>query len=98
MSIPIRYANKTDNIDFQVIVFTKNYSPNNPETYYAAWQVLSAQSEVSFSYPVEIEVGATYKSGGQDIVAGPFDAQLGSTWNITQETLDSTATLEQGES
>ena len=95
-SIPLRYINKTGKTDFQVLVFTKNFSTNTPETYYAAWQILRAQSEVDFAYPVDIEIGASYKQGSQKIIAGPFTAELGSTWQITQPSADATATLKAG--
>ncbi len=88
--IPIRYINSTGETDFQVLVFTKNYSTNTPATVYAAWQVLKAQTEVDFVYPVDIEVGASYVVGSQTIIAGPFGAELGSTWQITQHTEEST--------
>ena len=95
-SIPIRYINKTGKTDFQVLVFTKNYSINTPETYHSAWQILMAQSVVDFEYPYDIEIGASYEQGSQKIIAGPFTAELGSTWEINQQTSLSTATLTQG--
>ena len=93
--IPIKYINATTNTDFEVVVFTKNFSTNTPKTYYAAWQVLRGQTSVQFVYPVTMSVGATYKSGGQLITAGPFPAKLGSTWEITQESATDTAVLKQ---
>ena len=71
-SIPIRYINCTGKTDFQVLVFTKNFSVNTPETYHAAWQILNAN----------IEIGACYEQGSQKILAGPFTAELVSTWEI----------------
>ena len=93
--VPIKYINATTNTDFEVVVFTKNFSTNTPKTYYAAWQVLRGQTSVQFVYPVSMSVGATYKSGGQLITAGPFPAKLGSTWEITQESATDTAVLKQ---
>ena len=93
--IPIKYINATSNTDFEVVVFTKNFSTNTPKTYYAAWQILRGQTSVQFVYPVSMSVGATYKSGGQLITAGPFPAKLGSTWEITQESATDTAVLKQ---
>ena len=95
--IPIKYINATTNTDFEVVVFTKNFSTNTPKTYYAAWQVLRGQTSVQFVYPVTMSVGATYKAGGQLITAGPFPAKLGSTWEITQESVTDTAVLKQSE-
>lgn len=94
--IPIIYKNLTGQSEFQVLVFTKNYSSNTPRTYYAAWEVLNAQTETKFSYPVDISVGATYQAGDQEIVSGPFTAKLGSTWAISQETAKTTANLLEG--
>ena len=95
--IPIKYINATTNTDFEVVVFTKNFSTNTPKTYYAAWQVLRGQTSVQFVYPVSMSVGATYKSGGQVITAGPFPAKLGATWEITQDSATDTAVLKQSE-
>ena len=91
--IPIKFINATSNVDFEVVVFTKNFNINTPMVYYAAWQVLRAQTSVQFVYPVAMSVGATYRSGGQLITAGPFPAKLGSTWEITQESATDTAVL-----
>ena len=91
--IPIKYINATTNTDFEVVVFTKNFSTNTPKTYYAAWQVLRGQTSVQFVYPISTAVGATYTNGGQIITAGPFPAPLGSTWEITQDSINATAVL-----
>ncbi len=96
--IPIRYVNKTGKSDFEVVVFTKNFSTNTPQTYYCAWQILRGQTSVKFVYPVTTAIGATYKERGQEISAGPFDAELGSTWRISQESGQSTAVLKEGTS
>ncbi len=95
-AIPIKYINSTGNSDIQVLVFTKNYSNKTPSVYYAAWQVLITQTSVGFSYPVEIKVEAEYMKDGQTIDAGPFDAESGSTWQITQLTEASPVNLTKG--
>ena len=95
--IPIRYVNCTGKTDFEVVVFTKNYNTNTPKTHYAAWKVLRRQSSVEFIYPVSMAVGVTCKLGGQQITAGPFPAKLGSTWEISQDVISSTAILKQSE-
>ena len=97
-SIPIRYINSTSETDFQVIVFTKNFSVNTPETFYVAWQVLSTQTEADFVYPVDTSVGATYMQGGTTIHSGPLPANLGSTWSIVQEAPTGAAILSESES
>ena len=93
--IPIKYINATSSTDFEVVVFTKNFNTNTPEIYYCAWQVLRGQTSVQFIYPVSTGVGATYKSEGQIITAGPFPAPQGSTWEITQDSQNDTAVLKQ---
>ena len=93
--IPIKYINATTNTDFEVVVFTRNFSTNTPKTYYVAWQVLRGQTSVQFIHPASMAVGATYRSGGQVITAGPFPANLGSTWEVTQESASDTAVLKQ---
>lgn len=93
--IPIKYINATTHTDFEVVVFTKNFNVNTPKVYYAAWQVLKGQSSVQFIYPVSCAVGCTYKSGGQLIMAGPFPAKLGTTWEIIQEDINDTAVLKE---
>lgn len=94
--IPIHYKNMTGKWDFQVLVFTKNYTPNTPKTYYAAWEVLNAQTETDFVYPVDVGVGATYQDGDQEVASGPFTANLGSTWRIIKESPKDTAELLEG--
>lgn len=96
-NIPVKYINKTGSVDFQVLVFTKNFSTNTPKTYYCAWQVLRAQNESDFSYPVEIEVGASYEQSGQVVISGPFGASLGSTWEVVQDTPSATTVLSESE-
>ena len=94
--IPVKYINNTKSTDFEVMVFTKNYSTRTPKIYYVAWQVLRGQTSVEFKYPVMLAVGATYTSKGLQVVAGPFDATLGSSWRINQEKPTDTAVLKQG--
>jgi len=95
--IDIKYVNNTGNTDFEVMVFTKNYSTRTPKTYYVAWQILRGQSSVYFSYPLDtIEVGASYHNSGQKINSGPFLADMGSSWTITQPMRTSTAILAPG--
>ena len=94
--IQIEFINSTGNTDFQVVVFTKNFSTNTPETIYAAWQVISVQTSSSFLYPVSTSVEAKYDIGGQTNDMGPFPATLGSTWEIRQESKSGTPTLNEG--
>ena len=91
--IPIKYINATTRTDFDVVVFTKNFSVNTPKAYYCAWQVLKTQTNAHFVYPVDVAVGATYTSGGQQIIIGPYEAEPGSTWEISQESATDTAVV-----
>ena len=50
--IQIEFINSTGKTDFQVVVFTKNYSTSTPETIYAAWQVISVQTSSSLFLPL----------------------------------------------
>ena len=93
--ITIKYINKTTRTDFDVMVFTKNFSTRTPKTYYCAWHVLRGQTSVAFQYPVHLSVGATFKENGLKISSGPFDAELGTSWRITQEQINDTAVLNQ---
>ena len=94
--INIKYVNNTHNTDFDVMVFTKNYSTRTPKTYYVAWHVLRGQTSVMFKYPANLAVGATYQDKGLSIAAGPFDADLGSSWTIVQAKMTDTAVLNKG--
>lgn len=97
-NIRIKYVNNTRQTDFQVLVFSKNFSTDNPTgIYFAAWEVLRTQSSVTFEYPIRCEVGVSYEDGGKLVVSGPFHADLGSTWDITQELPTDVAVLSEGE-
>ena len=94
--IQIKFVNATGKTDFQVVVFTKNFTTNTPETIYAAWQVIRVQSSSRFTYPVLTAVQATYEVDGQKNTMGPLPAKLGSTWEIQQEIKTGTPTLKEG--
>ena len=98
--IPIKFINATltGSLDAGVVVFTKNSDVSTPQAYYVAWQVLPIRSEISevFVYPAATAVGATYDENNVTVTAGPFPAELGSTWRIDQETERDTATLTKG--
>ena len=61
-----------------------------------AWQILRGQPSVDFYFYAVIEVGASYKHQGQDIKCGPLKPEMGSIWEIIQETEDSTAVQRKG--
>ncbi len=82
--IPIKYINNTDTTDSSVVVFTKNFFHDAPETY-VAWEVICVQTSSEFVYPITTSVGASYQLGDQHNTMGPFGAELGSTWEINQD-------------
>ncbi len=94
--IPVKYINATGNIDFSVVVLTKNFNLNKPKIYYCAWRILLAQSSVRFIYPVSSSVGATYTQDGQLMKIDPVSAEPGSTWEIQQNPPGSTPVLSEG--
>ncbi len=94
--IPITYRNNTGRNDFEVVVFTQNENPNAIDTPFVAWKVLKAQTSAQFVYPVEVAVGATWSKDGVTNFAGPFSANLGSTWRLTMDTPDSSPDLVDG--
>ena len=91
--IPVKFTNATGETDFGVVVFTKNFSYNTPRTYYTAWQVLRTVDSVDFVYPASLSIGVTNKA--QMSIVGPLPTELGTTWEITQETPGSMAELKQ---
>ena len=93
--IPITYINKTGSIDFDVVVFMHN-SSNSVEDICVPWQILRAQSSVTFTYPAGMQVGATYIMNEQLVSAGTFNAKNGTTWEILQENTLFTPHLKQG--
>ena len=94
-NILITYYNKAGHADFDVLVIIKNYTSQSTKQY-VGWQILRGQSSVDFTFSAMIQVGASYKHQGQDIKCGPFNAEMGSIWEIIQETEDSTAVLRKG--
>jgi len=95
-NINVKYINKTGNTDFEVMVFTKNYSTRTPKIFYVAWHVLRGQTSVTFQYPMDLAVGCSYNENNLKIVSGPFTAGSGSSWKIAQPKPNSTAVLQQG--
>ena len=95
-SIPIIYYNRTNSVDFDVLVFAKVLKSSIISNPYVAWQILRGQTSVSFVYPVNMQVGATYINKDQVVTAGPFDTNEGSTWEIVQDRSGDTAQLKQG--
>ena len=72
--VAVKYVNATGNVDFHVVVFTKNFSANTPKSYYCAWQILKTKSSAQFVHPHSVSVGATYKKEDQEHTVGPFPA------------------------
>ena len=93
--IPIKFINNTGKTDRDVIIFSK--TPNHSEPVYVAWQILRCQTSVDLMYPFGFQVGTSYTKGIQSVNCGPFDAELGSTWEMRQHTQSSVAILTESE-
>lgn len=95
--VKIKFVNDTGDTDFRVVVYAKPkmdlLSSSIEEA--VAWQVIQAQSTSIFVYPNTTQVGAEYQDGDQTVGCGPFEAEDGSTWCITQEDLSCPAILSQ---
>ena len=84
-NIPIKYFNCTGQVDFQVMVYTKNYCACHAMDYEVVWRMLRGQGSVEFNYPLQAQVGAWYESENGTVKCGPVDADPGSTWEIIHE-------------
>ena len=50
-----------------------------------AWYVIDTKSSAEFTYPGKSQVGAKYEVDGVTYMSGPYEANPGSSWTITQE-------------
>ena len=89
MSIKVLYINATGKTDFTVNVYSHKYAKE-------PWRSIHAQSSAIFHYNGTVEVGASYRENGLNVLAGPFEAEPGSLWKVKQDTPNSTAVLSQG--
>ncbi len=92
--ISIKFINGTGKVDFDVVIFSKTFS-NNAVPMFVAWQILRCQTSVCLIYPHSVEVGSSFNHGIQFVNCGPFDTQVGSTWEIRQESKGSIPLLTQ---
>lgn len=90
--IPIKFINTTGKVDFDIVLFTKTFS-NNSVPVFVAWQILRCQTSVSLIYPHSVEVGSSFTHGIQLVSCGPFNAEVGTTWEIRQESKASSPML-----
>ena len=95
--ITVKVVNNTGQSDFTIVVFAYNVSPNATSSPYVAWHTIRAQTRSEFTYPAAVRVGARYLEDKVVCQCGPFDAELGSTWSLIQETRYSTPVLVLGE-
>ena len=93
--IDISYFNMTGDVNFQVMAYARNGI--EATNYHIAWHVLRAQGRVDFKYPAKVKIGASHHYGNMDSQAGPFEADLGSTWEIIHEKPEHTPCLKKGE-
>lgn len=97
-NIPISFYNKTGSIDFDVMVFAKNYAMNYSLSYCLAWRILRGQGSVNFNFPRKLQVGAQYNFRNQVVRCRSLDAKPGTTWEIIHENPEDTAVMQQGSS
>ena len=85
--IEIRYINATSKVDFAVVVFTKNFYVFQHLKCSIQLGKFSKDKLKLFDFVCQIStsVGVTYEENGQIITSGPSPAELGTTWEITQE-------------
>ena len=85
--IPITYVNGTGKTDFQTLILSGND---------VAWYVIDTQSSAGFTYPGKSQVGAKYEVDHVTYMSGPYEANPGSSWTITQVDSNSAAILAEG--
>ena len=100
--VHIEYHNQSQNPKILVVVASKNVSEQLHESEkdtLVAWKVLATQTKIIFRYPQATEVGATYKfaHAHEIVMSGPFKADPGSHWRITQESMHEAPLLLEGE-
>ncbi len=89
--------NKTDDPNVVVVVTARNVSDqDSDQDKLVAWKILVTQTSVSFKYPKVTGVGAFFMRDEDVITSGPFPAEPGSHWKITQENMKGAPTLEEG--
>lgn len=92
--VKIKYINASkDNV--KVVIFTKNFSPNGSPDF-VAWNILETKDEEQeITYPEDI----TIEVSGANLEArksGSFSAKSGSTWHVTQASLEAAPGLNRG--
>ncbi len=94
-SIKIIFLNGTNDPNVVVVVTARNASDPDKDKL-VAWKILVTQTSVSFEYPKETDVGAFFTRDEDVITSGPFPAEPGSHWKITQENEKGASTLNKG--
>lgn len=83
--IKITVLNKTSKQDFTICVFARNDSINAVDCPFIVWHTIQTQSKAEFVYPVKMGVGARFRTWqGIHNQCGPFVANAGSTWEVSQ--------------
>lgn len=79
----IYFDNKTDDSHIRVLVFSRPYpTPLTVETARMAWLVLRIPPAggIVVNFPTASKIGAYYCNSSGVVLAGPHDAEEGSTW------------------
>lgn len=95
-NIEVKYVNMTGHTQFQVLVFTKNFNTNSIDDCHVAWEVIRAETSSEFLYPIDCQVGVSYRDADKLLTCGPFRAKMGSTWNVTKEKKNGVAIMKEG--
>ncbi len=97
--VDIEYRNETEDPQILVVVASRNVSEQNADTdQLVAWKLLATQTRIFFRYPRATGVGAFFMHdhGHELVMSGPFPADPGSGWTITQDSIHDAPILEEG--
>lgn len=92
--IKIKYVNATRELNHQVVIFAKGQSMIS--RHFVAWKVMKTETCEEFYYPMTAEVAAMYEHEDLSVMCGPFKADEGSMWHISQEDMASPPSLVEG--
>ena len=96
--VPIEYRNQSGDPKIVVVVASRNVSrQDSNKDKLVAWKILATQTKIFFSYPKTTQVGSFYKHDHEIIMSGPFSAELGSSWTITQDNIHEAPLLLEGQ-
>lgn len=97
-SVRIEYRNQTDDPKVVVVVASRNVSEQDADRkdHLVAWKLLATQTRIFFRYPKLTSVGAFFNYDHEIVMSGPFPADPGCYWRISQDTHRSAPVLLEG--